>query len=151
MVGDPALVIAKLYDMLPADVGTTSDGRNAAANAPVRTVFVIGPDKRVELTMSYPMTTGRNFAEILRTIDSMRLTAKCRVATPARKRGEGVIVTSGVSNAEAEVEVMPGHRAMKPYLRMVDQPKSRRTGVRSAFDVGDAGHERRTFDGVDRA
>jgi len=121
MVGDPALVIAKLYDMLPADVGTTSDGRTAAANAPVRTVFVIGPDKRIELTMSYTMTTGRNFAEILRTIDSMRLTATCRVATPAWKRGEGVIVTSGVSNAE--MEVMPGHRAMKPYLRMVDQPK----------------------------
>lgn len=122
MIGDPDLAIAKLYDMLPADAGTSSEGRTAAANAPVRTVFIIGPDKRIKLTMSYPMTTGRNFHEILRTIDSMQLTATHRVATPADwKPGEDVILTAAISNEEAAA--LPGYRVVKPYLRMAGQPK----------------------------
>ena len=123
MIGDPDLKIAKLYDMLPADAGTSSDGRTAALNAPVRTVFVIGPDKRIKLTMAYPMTTGRNFDEILRVLDSMQLTARFKVATPADwKQGEDIIITGAVSNEEA-ANLFPGFKTVKPYLRTAKQPK----------------------------
>ena len=123
MIGDPDLKVAMLYDMLPADAGTTSEGRTAALNAPVRTVFIIGPDKRIKLTMAYPMTTGRNFTEILRVLDSMQLTARCKVATPADwKQGEDIIITGAVSNEEAEL-LFPGYKTIKPYLRTAPQPK----------------------------
>src|SRR5215472_3417318 len=99
MIGDPELEVAKLYDMLPADSGTTSDGRTAADNAPVRTVFVIGPDKKIKLELSYPMSTGRNFDEILRVVDSLQLTAKHKVSTPVNwKQGDDVIISGAVSN-----------------------------------------------------
>ena len=123
MIGDPELKIAKLYDMLPADAGETSEGRTPANNAPVRTVFVVGPDKRIKLQLAYPMTTGRNFDEILRVIDSMQLTAKHKVATPANwKQGGDVIITGAVSNEEAE-KIFPGYKTVKPYLRTTAQPK----------------------------
>ena len=123
MIGDPELKVAKLYDMLAADAGVSSEGRTAALNAPVRTVFVIGPDKRVKLTMAYPMTTGRNFDEILRVLDSMQLTAAHKVATPADwKQGDDVIITAAVSNDEAET-VFPGYKTIKPYLRTAGQPR----------------------------
>jgi alkyl hydroperoxide reductase subunit AhpC len=123
LIGDPELKIAKLYDMLQADAGDTSDGRTPAQNAPVRTVFVIGPDKRIKLTLAYPMTTGRNFDEIIRVIDSIQLTAKHRVATPANwRQGEDVIITSSVSNEEAD-KVFPGYKTVKPYLRTTAQPQ----------------------------
>jgi alkyl hydroperoxide reductase subunit AhpC len=122
MIGDPELKVAKLYDMLPGDAGETSDGRTPAQNAPVRTVFVIGPDKRIKLTLAYPMTTGRNFDEILRVLDSIQLTAKHRVATPANwKQGDDVIITGAVSNEEAD-KVFPGYKTVKPYLRTTAQP-----------------------------
>jgi alkyl hydroperoxide reductase subunit AhpC len=122
MIGDPELRIAKLYDMLPADAGEQSNGRTAAMNAPVRTVFIIGPDKRIKLTMSYPMTTGRNFDEILRVLDSMQLTANHKIATPANwKLGEKVIITPGVSDEEA-TNTFPGFTKVKPYLRFTEQP-----------------------------
>jgi len=124
MIGDPELKVAKLYDMLPADAGETSEGRTPANNAPVRTVFVIGPDKRIKLTMAYPMTTGRNFDEIIRVLDSMQLTAKHKVATPANwKQGGDVIITGAISNEEAAT-VFPGYKTVKPYLRTTAQPKS---------------------------
>ena len=123
MIGDPQLKIAKLYGMLPADAGETADGRTPANNATVRTVFVIGPDKKVKLQLSYPMTTGRNFDEILRVIDSMQLTAKHSVATPANwKQGDDVIITAAVSNEEAATR-FPGFKTIKPYLRTTSQPK----------------------------
>ncbi len=123
MIGDPELKVAKLYDMLAADAGETSEGRTPANNAPVRTVFIIGPDKRIKLTMSYPMTTGRNFDEILRVLDSMQMTAQHRVATPANwKQGEDVIITGAVTNEEAD-KVFPGYKTVKPYLRTAAQPK----------------------------
>ena len=103
MIGDPELKVAKLYDMLPAESGETSEGRTAADNATVRTVFVIGPDKKIKLQLSYPMSTGRNFDEILRVIDSMQLTAKHKVATPVNwKQGDDVIILPSVSNEEAQ-------------------------------------------------
>ncbi len=123
LIGDPELKIAKLYDMLPGDAGETSDGRTPAQNAPVRTVFVVGPDKRIKLHLSYPMTTGRNFDEVLRVLDSMQLTAKHRVATPANwKQGEDVIITGAVSNEEAD-KIFPGYKTVKPYLRTTAQPQ----------------------------
>lgn len=123
MIGDPELKVAKLYDMLPADAGETSEGRTAANNACVRTVFVIGPDKRIKLHLAYPMTTGRNFDEILRVLDSMQLTAKHKVATPANwKQGEDVIISPAVSNEEAEKQ-FPGYATVKPYLRTTAQPQ----------------------------
>jgi alkyl hydroperoxide reductase subunit AhpC len=123
IIGDPELKIAKLYDMLPADSGNTSEGRTPANNAPVRTVFVIGPDKRIKLQIAYPMTTGRNFDEIIRVLDSMQLTAKHKVATPANwKQGEDVIITGAVSNEEAD-KLFPGYKTVKPYLRTTAQPK----------------------------
>jgi alkyl hydroperoxide reductase subunit AhpC len=123
LIGDPELKIAKLYDMLPADAGDSSEGRTPALNAPVRTVFVIGPDKRIKLTLAYPMTTGRNFDEILRVLDSIQLTAVHRVATPANwRQGDDVIITGAVSNEEAD-KIFPGYQTVKPYLRTVAQPQ----------------------------
>jgi thioredoxin-dependent peroxiredoxin len=123
MIGDPQLKIAKLYGMLPASAGETSEGRTPADNATVRTVFVVGPDKKVKLQLSYPMTTGRNFDEILRIVDSLQLTAKHKVATPANwKQGDDVIITAAVSNDEA-AQKFPGYKTIKPYLRTTQQPK----------------------------
>jgi len=121
MIGDADLKVAKLYNMLPADeVG--SDGRTAANNATVRSVFVIGPDKKIKLMLTYPMTTGRNFDEILRVLDSMQLTAKYKVATPVNwKHGEDVIITPAVTNEEA-AKAFPGFKTIKPYLRTTKQP-----------------------------
>lgn len=122
MIGDPELTVAKLYDMLPADAGETSEGRTPAQNAPVRTVFVIGPDKRIKLTLAYPMTTGRNFDELLRVLDSLQLTARHPVSTPANwRQGEDVIIAGSVSNEQAE-KTFPGYRTVKPYLRTTSQP-----------------------------
>jgi alkyl hydroperoxide reductase subunit AhpC len=124
MIGDPELKVAKLYNMLPAEAGTTSDGRTAADNATVRTVYVVGPDKKIKLMLIYPMTTGRNFDEILRVIDSMQLTAKHRVATPVNwKQGEDVIIAGSVSDDEAKTIYPDGWKAPKPYLRIVPQPQ----------------------------
>jgi thioredoxin-dependent peroxiredoxin len=123
IIGDPQLKIAKLYDMLAAEEGDSCEGRTPANNAPVRTVFVIGPDKRIKLTLAYPMTTGRNFDEILRVLDSMQLTAKHKVATPANwKQGDDVIITGAVTNEEAD-KIFPGYKTVKPYLRTTPQPK----------------------------
>jgi alkyl hydroperoxide reductase subunit AhpC len=124
MIGDPELKIAKLYGMLPAASGNTSEGRTAADNATVRTVFVVGPDKKIKLQLSYPMSTGRNFDEILRVIDSMQLTAKHKVATPVNwKQGDEVIILPSVSNEEAQQKYPGGWKSPKPYLRIVPQPK----------------------------
>jgi thioredoxin-dependent peroxiredoxin len=124
MIGDTELKIAKLYGMLPAGSGSTSEGRTAADNATVRTVFVVGPDKKIKLQLSYPMTTGRNFDEILRVIDSLQLTAKHKVATPANwKQGDDVIIAGSVSNEEAQQKYPGGWKTPKPYLRIVPQPK----------------------------
>jgi len=124
MIGDTDLAVAKTYNMLPADEAGTSDGRTAATNATVRSVFVIGPDKKIKLMLTYPMTTGRNFDEILRVLDSMQLTAKHKVATPANwKQGGDVIILPSVSNEEAEKKYPEGWKAPKPYLRIVPQPK----------------------------
>lgn len=123
MIGDQDMKVAKLYDMLPAEAGEVDGGRTAAHNAPVRTVFVIGPDKRIKLHLSYPMTTGRNFDEVLRVLDSMQLTAKHKVATPANwKQGDDVIITGAVSNEEAD-KIFPGYKTVKPYLRTTTQPQ----------------------------
>jgi thioredoxin-dependent peroxiredoxin len=123
MIGDPELKIAKLYDMLPADAGETSEGRTPANNATVRTVFVIGPDKKIKMMLSYPMTTGRNFDEILRVVDSLQLTARQPVATPVNwKQGDDVIITTAVSDADAK-EKFGEFRTLRPYLRYTKQPK----------------------------
>lgn len=123
MIGDPDLSIAKLYDMLPADEPGTSEGRTAVNNQTVRTVYVIGPDKKIKLMITYPMTTGRNFDEILRVIDSMQLTAAHKVATPVNwKQGDDVIIVTSVSDAEAKEKFPGGWKAPKPYLRIVPQP-----------------------------
>ncbi len=122
MIGDPELKVAKLYDMLPASAGDTSEGRTPADNATVRCVFVIGPDKKIKLTLTYPMTTGRNFDELLRAIDSIQLTARHQVATPAQwQHGEDVIITAAVSDDEA-MERFGGFDAVLPYLRKTAQP-----------------------------
>jgi thioredoxin-dependent peroxiredoxin len=123
MIGDPELKIAKLYDMLPADAGETSEGRTPANNATVRTVFVIGPDKKIKLMLVYPMTTGRNFDEVLRVLDSIQLTTKHKVSTPVNwKPGQDVIVAGTVSDDEAR-KIHGDFKAVKPYLRVVPQPK----------------------------
>jgi alkyl hydroperoxide reductase subunit AhpC len=124
MIGDPELKIAKLYDMLPADAGATSEGRTAATNATVRTVFVIGPDKKIKLMLSYPMSTGRNFDEVLRVLDSIQLTSKHSVSTPVNwKPGDDVIISGSVSDDEAKKKYPGGWKAPRPYLRIVPQPK----------------------------
>ena len=123
MIGDADLHVAKLYGMLPADEAGSAEGRTAAANATVRTVFVIGPDKRVKLALAYPMTTGRNFPEILRALDSMQLTAAHKVATPADwQQGGDVIIAGSVSDEEAKLK-FPGFTTVTPYLRVTPQPK----------------------------
>ena len=124
MIGDPELKVAKLYDMLPADAGTTSEGRTAANNATVRTVFVIGPDKKIKLMLIYPMNTGRNFDEVLRVLDSIQLTAKHTLATPVNwKNGEDVIIPPAVTDDVAKQKYPGGWKTLKPYLRIVPQPK----------------------------
>ena len=124
MIGDHDLKVAKLYNMLPAEEPGTSEGRTAATNATVRSVFIVGPDKKIKLTLTYPMTTGRNFDEILRVLDSIQLTAKHRVATPVNwKHGDDVIIAGSVSDDEAKTIYPEGWKAPKPYLRIVKQPK----------------------------
>jgi alkyl hydroperoxide reductase subunit AhpC len=124
MIGDPELKIAKLYDMLPADAGETSEGRTAANNATVRSVFVIGPDKKIKLMLVYPMSTGRNFNEVLRVLDSMQLTASHKVATPVNwNPGDDVVILPSVSDDDAKKSYPDGWRSPKPYLRIVPQPK----------------------------
>ena len=123
MIGDPNLEVAKLYEMLPADEGTTSEGRTAVNNATVRTVFLVGPDKKIKLSLTYPMSTGRNFDEVLRVLDSCQLTANHQVATPVNwKSGEDVIIVPAVSDEEAKAKYPEGWRAPKPYLRYVSDP-----------------------------
>jgi len=124
MIGDPQLKVAKLYNMLPAEAGESCEGRTAADNAAVRTVFVIGPDKKIKLMLSYPMSTGRNFDEVLRVVDSMQLTAKHSVATPVNwKPGDDVIIPTSVSDEQAKQKYPEGFKTLKPYLRTVKQPK----------------------------
>jgi alkyl hydroperoxide reductase subunit AhpC len=124
MIGDTDLKVAKLYGMLPADVAGTSEGRTAADNQTVRNVFVIGPDKKVKLVIMYPMTTGRNFDEVLRVIDSLQLTAKHKVATPVNwKQGDDVIIAGSVSDEDAKKTYPDGWKSPKPYIRIVPQPK----------------------------
>lgn len=123
LIGDRDLAVSKLYNMLPAEEEGTSEGRTPATNQTVRSVFVIGPDKKIKLMMTYPMTTGRNFDEILRVVDSMQLTQQHRVATPVNwKRGEDVIIAGSVSDDEARKLFPDGWNAVKPYLRVVKQP-----------------------------
>ena len=124
LIGDSELTVAKLYDMLPAEAGGTSQGRTAATNATVRSVFVIGPDKKVKAMLTYPMSTGRNFNEVLRILDSVQLTARHTVATPVNwKPGEDVIVAPAVPSDEARQKYPSGFREIKPYLRYVHQPR----------------------------
>jgi alkyl hydroperoxide reductase subunit AhpC len=124
IIGDTDLKVAKLYGMLPADTPGTSEGRTAATNQTVRTVFVIGPDKKIKLMLIYPMSTGRNFDEVLRVIDSLQLTSKHSVSTPANwKPGEDVIISGSVSDEQAKSIYPNGWKAPKPYLRIVPQPR----------------------------
>jgi alkyl hydroperoxide reductase subunit AhpC len=125
MIGDTNLEISKLYGMLPAELGGTSEGRTPADNQTVRNVFVIGPDKKVKLIISYPMTTGRNFDEVIRVIDSLQLTAKHKVATPVNwKHGDDVIIAGSVSDDDAKKVYPEGWKSPKPYIRIVPQPRS---------------------------
>jgi len=124
LIGDSELKVAKLYGMLPSDAGNTSQGRTAATNQTVRSVFVIDPNKKVRLILTYPMATGRNFAEILRVVDSLQLTDRHRVATPADwKQGQDVIIAGGVSDEEAKQKFPAGWKTLKPYVRVVPQPR----------------------------
>jgi alkyl hydroperoxide reductase subunit AhpC len=123
MIGDADLAVSKLYDMLPASLEGTCDGRTAADNQTVRNVFVVGPDKKIKLILVYPMSTGRNFDEVLRVIDSLQLTAKHKVSTPVNwKQGEDVIISGSVSDAEAKQTYPNGWKSPKPYIRIVPQP-----------------------------
>jgi alkyl hydroperoxide reductase subunit AhpC len=123
LIGDPDLSIAKLYDMLPAESGNSATGRTPVQNQTVRNVFVIDPNKRIRLILTYPMSTGRNFPEILRALDSMQLTDKHKVSTPANwKQGEDVVLGAAISEEEAQ-QKFPGWKAIKPYLRVAPQPK----------------------------
>ena len=123
MIGDTELAVAKLYEMLPADEGTSSEGRTAVNNATVRTVFLIGPDKKIKLSLTYPMSTGRNFDEVLRVLDSCQLTAQHQVATPVNwKKGEDVIIVPALSDEAAKEKYPDGWNAPKPYLRFVPDP-----------------------------
>ena len=124
LIGDPELKIAKLFDMLPEDAGSSSQGRTPADNQTVRSVFVIGPDKKVKAMLTYPMSTGRNFDEVLRLLDSCQLTAKHKVATPVNwKRGDDVIILASVSDDEAKQKYPDGWKSPKPYIRIVPQPR----------------------------
>ena len=123
LIGDPELNVAKLYDMLPDEAGDTSEGRTAADNATVRSVFVIGPDKKIKAMLTYPMSTGRNFDEVLRLVDSCQLTAKHKVATPVNwKQGEDVIIVPAVSDEQAKEKYPDGWKSPKPYIRIIPQP-----------------------------
>jgi thioredoxin-dependent peroxiredoxin len=124
MIGDRDLTISKLYGMLPASAGTSSEGRSPADNQTVRNVFVIGPDKKIKLIIAYPMTTGRNFDEVLRVLDSLQLTARYKVATPVNwKHGDDVIIAGSVSDEEAKKAYPQGWKAPRPYIRIVPQPE----------------------------
>ncbi len=124
LIGDPELSVAKLYDMLPADAGDSSEGRTAADNATARSVFLIGPDKKIKAMLIYPMSSGRNFDEILRLLDSNQLTALHQVATPVNwKPGEDVIIVPSVSDEQAKERYPDGWKSPKPYIRIVPQPK----------------------------
>ena len=124
LIGDPGLDVAKLYDMLPDEAGDSSEGRTAADNATVRSVFLIGPDKRIKAMLTYPMSTGRNFDEVLRLLDSCQLTAAHQVATPVNwKQGEDVIIVPAVSDEEARKRYPDGWESPKPYIRIVPQPQ----------------------------
>jgi thioredoxin-dependent peroxiredoxin len=124
MIGDPQLTVAKLYDMLPAEAGETSEGRTAVDNATVRSVFIVGPDKKIKATLTYPMSTGRNFDEVLRLLDSLQLTAKHTVATPVNwKPGDDVIIPPAVSDEQAKQKFPGGWKTVKPYLRVTPQPQ----------------------------
>lgn len=124
MIGDPELKVAKLYDMLPAEAGETCEGRTATNNATVRTVFIVGPDKKIKLMLSYPMSTGRNFDEVLRVLDSIQLTASHKVATPVNwKNGDDVIILPAITDEQARETYPEGWKTVKPYLRVVPQPK----------------------------
>ena len=124
LVGDPGLEVVKCYDMLPADAGDSSEGRTPMDNATARSVFVIGPDKRIKATLTYPMSTGRNFAEILRLLDSVQLTARSQVATPANwEQGDDVIILPAVSNEAAKERYPEGWEQPLPYIRIVPQPE----------------------------
>jgi alkyl hydroperoxide reductase subunit AhpC len=123
MIGDSTLAVAKLYEMLPAEERGTSEGRTAVTNQTVRCVFIVGPDKKIKLTLTYPMTTGRNFDEILRVLDSIQLTAKHKVSTPVNwKNGDDVIISNSVTDAEAMEKYPQGWKTVTPYLRIVKQP-----------------------------
>src|SRR5258706_2270238 len=123
MIGDPELKVAKLYGMLPASAGSTSEGRTPADNATVRTVFIIGPDKKIKLMLTYPMAVGRNFNEVLRALDALQLTAKYTVATPVNwKPGDDVIIPPAVSDEDAKKKFPSGFKTVKPYLRVTKQP-----------------------------
>jgi len=125
MIADTDLAVSKLYNMLPAEEAGTSEGRTAATNATVRSVFIVGPDKKIKLMLTYPMTTGRNFDEVLRVLDSMQLTAKHKVATPVNwQPGEDVIIAGSVNDEDAKKLFPQGWEAPKPYLRIVKQPRS---------------------------
>ena len=129
MIGDHDLNVAKLYDMLPADTAGTSEGRTAATNATVRTVYIVGPDKLIKATLAYPMSSGRNFDEVLRLMDSIQLTAAHKVATPVNwKNGEDVIIVPAVSDDDAKKLFPAGWKTLKSYLRIVPQPKAPREG-----------------------
>jgi alkyl hydroperoxide reductase subunit AhpC len=124
MIGDPELKVAKVWGMLPAELAPSSQGRTAADNQTVRNVFVVGPDKKIKLILVYPMTTGRNFDEVLRVIDSLQLTAKHKVATPVNwKQGDDVIIVTSVSDEDAKKQYPAGWKAPRPYLRIVPQPR----------------------------
>jgi len=124
LIGDPELKVAKAYDMLPENAGDTSQGRTPADNATVRSVFVIGPDKKIKAMLTYPMSTGRNFDEVLRLLDSVQLTAKHKVATPVNwKQGDDVIILGTVSDDEAKQKYPAGWKSPKPYIRIVPQPR----------------------------
>ena len=124
MIGDTDLKVAKMYEMLPAEAGESCEGRTATDNATVRTVFIIGPDKKIKLMMSYPMSSGRNFDEVLRVLDSLQITAKHNVATPVNwKPGQDVIIPTSVSDEQAKQKYPAGFKTLKPYLRVVAQPK----------------------------
>ena len=124
MIGDPELKVATMYDMLPEGAGTTSEGRTPADNATVRSVFIIGPDKKIKVMFTYPMSTGRNFDEVLRALDSVQLTAREPVATPVNwKPGEDIIIPTSVSDEQAKAKWPGGFKTLKPYLRTAPQPK----------------------------
>ena len=124
MIGDPKLEVSKTYGMLPAETGETCEGRTPMDNATVRTVFIVGPDKKIKLMLAYPMSTGRNFDEVLRVLDSMQLTAKHQVATPVNwKPGDDVIIPASVSDEDAKKKYPAGFKTLRPYLRTVAQPK----------------------------